>query len=296
MQQKVSHIIEAFESWAEGALRPGTVREYRRHFRSWLSFTSDIIVEELRAHHLLRWGKTWHQIQAVQRLFNWSCETAGLTTVNPFKRIKRPPLGERRRVLTRRQCLMLMRDSCWQFRDFLLGMRETLARPQEVRALRWEHLQWPGGARARALTLTGGGGMFVLDAYKARERRADPNRPRVILVSARLGRLLCRLSCGRPNLTGPVFMNTEGQAWTANALRLQMQRGRERLGLGVDHRGEQIVCYSFRHTMATQASAAGVKDRILAELMGHTSTRTTARYQHLDVEHLAQALRKVKLR
>jgi site-specific recombinase XerD len=34
-----------------------------------------------------------------------------------------------------------------------------------------------------------------------------------------------------------------------------------------------------------------VRDKVLAELMGHTNTRTTQRYQHLQAKHLADAIR-----
>src|SRR6185295_4351794 len=57
-------------------------------------------------------------------------------------------------------------------------------------------------------------------------------------------------------------------------------------GVGRDRHGETIVPYTFRHTAATLASAAGVRDRLLADALGHTETSTTARYQHLATEHI----------
>jgi len=52
---------------------------------------------------------------------------------------------------------------------------------------------------------------------------------------------------------------------------------------------EKVVAYTVRHSTATIAAAAGVRDRMLADIMGHASTRTTARYQHLQVSHLRDA-------
>jgi site-specific recombinase XerD len=75
-----------------------------------------------------------------------------------------------------------------------------------------------------------------------------------------------------------------------------MGRLRAKLGLGPDENGEQIVSYTLRHTAATRASARGVRDRVLAELMGHTSTSTTQRYQHLQADHLADAIRQANAR
>lgn len=296
MALTVQELIGSFLCWASNNLAPGTIREYRRHFDRFVAHNGNLQVSELRAHHVMLWGKTWHQIQAMQRLMNWACDQAELCDRNPFKKIKRPPIGERRRILQRPELLRLMRRSCRAFRDFLFGMRESLARPQEIRALCWEYLQWPGEAGTLRAALLAGQAVFVLDRYKAKDRRNDPNTPRIILVRPRLGRLLVRLLDGRGSIAGPVFLNCEGQPWSRNALRLQMRRLRRQTGLQRDHRGEHVVCYTLRHTMATAASASGVKDRILAELMGHTSTRTTARYQHLDVLHLATALATVKLK
>jgi site-specific recombinase XerD len=70
-------------------------------------------------------------------------------------------------------------------------------------------------------------------------------------------------------------------------------RLRDKVGLGPDENGEQVVAYTMRHTSATRASARGVRDRVLAELMGHTSTTTTQRYQHLQADHLAEAIKRV---
>ena len=58
---------------------------------------------------------------------------------------------------------------------------------------------------------------------------------------------------------------------------------------------ESIVTYSVRHSLATIAAAAGIRDRVLADIMGHTDTRTTARYLHLQVEHLRRAMEILEL-
>jgi integrase/recombinase XerD len=85
-----------------------------------------------------------------------------------------------------------------------------------------------------------------------------------------------------------LFLNSRGAPWTSSALRIAVRRACRRLGLDETH-GEKIVAYTIRHTAATAATVAGVRDRHLADLMGHSTTRTTARYQHLDVEHLRKA-------
>jgi site-specific recombinase XerD len=40
----------------------------------------------------------------------------------------------------------------------------------------------------------------------------------------------------------------------------------------------------------------GLRDRVLAELMGHSRTDTTERYQHLQDRHLHEAIRTASAR
>ena len=89
-----------------------------------------------------------------------------------------------------------------------------------------------------------------------------------------------------------MFLDSDGHPWTANAVRCRMRRLRAKLDFGPDENGEQVVAYTMRHTAATRASSRGIRDKVLAELMGHTSTMTTQRYQHLQADHLADAIRR----
>ena len=68
------------------------------------------------------------------------------------------------------------------------------------------------------------------------------------------------------------------------------------LTFGPDANGENVVAYTLRHTAATRACTSGVPDRVLADLMGHTSTDTTRRYQHPRLDDLARAIRQANTR
>lgn len=288
---QISELARLFFVYVEGRNSPGTIGYYRRHIDGFIVHVGDVEVSTLRKHHLLSWGRGWHQIQAVQRLLSWAHVDAELVDRNPFKGVKKPRIGSRKRVLSDRETARILRGAGRVFRDYLLAMRESIARPQEVVALRWSDLRWEHDHRDAESALLAGDAYFELAEYKSRERRADPDVPRIILVTPRLGRLLVRLRrrpCFDPS--GPVFLNSLGRPWTTNAARIRMWKLRARLGLGLDGRGEPVVCYTFRHTGATRKTIAGVPDRLLAEIMGHTSTRTTARYQHPARDHLREAL------
>ena len=296
MSVTLKSLRDDFLAWTIRFRKPKTVDNYRRYIDRFLDHVGDIDVTNLKPHHLLTWGSTWHEIQAIQRLFSWAHLDAELCDRNPFRRVKRPALGRRKRILDQPTLCLMLRTSPPEFRRFLIAMRETLARPQEVRGLCWEEIEWQRKPKDFEKAVTQGEALFVLEDYKARDRRLDPDAPRVIPISPRLGRLLVRLRAVNPNTTGPIFLNSRNKQYTNNAVRLRMRWLRRTLRLERDHRGENVVSYTLRHTMATRATARGVRDRMLADLLGHTSTRTTARYQHLQVEHLRDAMMSIHAR
>lgn len=56
------------------------------------------------------------------------------------------------------------------------------------------------------------------------------------------------------------------------------------------------ACFNdLRHTFASHLGEAGADERTIAELLGHTSTRTTWVYTHLSREHLKKAVEKLDL-
>jgi integrase len=230
-------------------------------------------------HDVELYNSNWHSVQAVLRLLNRGVKM-GLLSENPVRSVALPNPGQRQRILSPAELARLLRTADRDFRPFLLAMRHTIARPQEVRALQWKHLVYEPVP------------MFVLRDFKAKGRRKDKTGVRLIALDGRMLRLLNRLARKRrPSPDDFVFLNRDGVRRSANAVRCRMRRLRVKLGLGPDDNGEQVVAYTLRHSAATRASARGVRDRVLAGVMGHSSTLTTQRYQHLQADHLADAIR-----
>jgi integrase len=286
-------VYDLFAQWATRKLAAGTCRNYQRLLERWLSSLPSIDVDQLRAWHLITWADTWHELQAVKRVFHWAHEEAELLTRDPFKAVKLPPLGGRRRTITRGELVCLLRGSRRDFRLYLLGLWHTLARPQELRAITWEQLRWEGYPVGAIKALAAGNAWFELPEFKGRARRTDQAVIRIIPVPAALGRILGAAHSSAQVRRGVVLRSADGVAWTKEACRLRMQRLRQRVHLAGDNVGEPVVCYTLRHSGATEAAALGIRDRRLAELMGHASTRTTARYQHLQPADLLAAAREL---
>lgn len=274
LQKHYLHWLET--EVAAGRSRPRTLDYYRAELGSFVSEVGGRRkVETLIAWDLESRKRGWHRVQAVQRLFNWGV-AVGILSSNPFAGVKRPRRGERTRVLDRLELIKLLRGARRPLRDVLQAQRYTLARPQEPRQLIWANFRPDLKA-------------FVLDDFKGKGMRADGARFRVLPIAPRLERLLLRLQRRSASPDAHVFLNTRGNPWKANALSLAVRRLCDRLGLNVGQ-GERVVPYTLRHTAATLATANGVSDRLLAELLGHASTETTARYQHLSTEHLRRGV------
>lgn len=293
MQYSLSQLIALFLDWTAANRAAGTVTGYRRHLDAFAIHVAGVELAELRAHHLLTFGTTWHKIQAVQRLFSWSKNDAELIERNPFAHVRKPAPGGRRRILSLRELAALMRSVKRDFRTLLLTSRETLCRPQEVKALNWEDMHHDHTTRSIDEALENGSAFFRLTEFKARKRRRDPLATRIIPISRRLGRRILRLKRNTISQLGPILLTDRGRAWCKEKIRNRMRSARRRAHLVADARGEQICLYTLRHTMATLACAKGVSDRVLADLLGHSTTRTTARYQHLQVAHMIAAMRKI---
>lgn len=287
----LQELVNLFLEWSAKVHAKSTTEAYRHQLKKFSDRYGTRPVGELKAIHLQEFPRSWHLYQAVQRLFNWAKEEAEIIDKNPFNKLKRPPIGERRRILQQPVGAVLLRNARRHFRNLLIAYRETFARPQELRLAHWEDIQAVNGERDINTALLEGTACIVLVEHKTRYQQADGNKPRVILLSPRVGRLLVRLKRNQENPRGPIFLTTKGSAWSANAVRCCFRRLRRRIKLKPDRRGENVVAYTYRHTGATAAAAAGIRDRILAEILGHASTRTTARYQHLQVGHLQEVIK-----
>lgn len=283
-----AEVCSAFFLFNRQNRKPRTAEFYEGQLKRLLPKIGHIDAMDVRPYHLLDWRQTWHLIWSVQRLYSWAAAEMKMLPSNPLAELKRPDLGKRKRVLSPREIALALRASKRDFRRFILAARECVARPQEVRELEWSHLRWQGGFRERDAALRSGAAYFELAEYKGRERRKDPDEPRIIPISPRLGRLLARLARNR-SMCGLIFTTSKGKPWDRNSLRERMRRVRRRINVPLAVKGEKVVCYTLRHSGATNLAAAGMQTSVLQLLLGHADIKTTQRYLHVRKQHLLDA-------
>jgi integrase len=170
-----------------------------------------------------------------------------------IKRRKRPSAGAR-------------------FRQLLIFLRYTGARPGEASSLEWEDINLEKA-------------VIVLHRHKT-SRTQRVKKPRVIPLHPVVLKLLIHIR--RRGEPGPlVFLNHRQTAWNRSNLSLRVRRARAAAGVP----GEAKL-YGLRHGFGTRSILNGVDLKTLAELMGHTTTRMTEHYVHLvgHQAHLAAAM------
>jgi len=222
-----------------------------------------------------------HALIVIRRAFNWAIENDYLPmSRNSFNKLKLLPCNGRRRVATEEEYRKLLENcSDEAFRDVLVAMRFTCARPQDIYSLTWAMVDW----KSR---------MWVLTEHKGSRTATNP-KPRIIPMNTEVERVILERARSHGQ-NGCVFLNSEGKPWTKNALGLRMRRLRNRAGVGPDEHGEQFVLYTNRHTFLTQAGAdPNISQSTLAEIAGHTDPRTTSRYIHAQKLVVAEAARRV---
>jgi len=277
-----------------GDVAPATLRLYRLYVDRFAELHGDVHLVDVTPAIVRAWGKTYHPVQAVQRLMSWCHREARLIPTNPIEGMRKMSRGRRLRTVAPVDLVRLQRRSTSAFRYLVLALAESFARPHELRNVRWNQVCVAGLRPADEASIAAGRAFFFLDRFKGQARRSDSAAVRVIPISCRLGRLLVRLRRRNQDLDSYVFTNSRRSPWTVNAVRLSFRRLRRRAGLVADHRGENVVAYSLRHTAATAAVVAGVPIAEIAGAMGHSDIRMTNRYVHLSPSFLRSVLERLE--
>lgn len=225
---------------------------------------------DVRPRHLEGPHLTHHFARHAKQLFRWACDE-DLIPAYKLGKLETPPAGQRQRILSPSEYRRLRRAVKPQLAVFLFAMRHTLARPQELRELRWDEVD----IERRVIRKS---------EFKAKDRRRDGLCVRIIPLDRGMLTVLIKMAV---IAEGPlVFLNGHESAWTVQSIRNGVRRAADRAGLHDVPGTEKVNAYSIRHTAATSATRAGIRDAVLAKLMGHADTRMLARYQHLDAEEL----------
>ena len=222
-----------------------------------------------------------HAIISLKRCWNWGIENEYLPAKNPFSNLPLLHAEGRERIITDEEFRALLRNNTdVLFRQFLLMLRFTSARPGEIRKLTWTMVDWQNHR-------------LVISRHKT-ARTQKIRKPRIISIPPFIEGLLRWLQKRQGDQPQYCFLNSKKQPWTKDAVTQRMETLRRRAGIVVDENGENLVLYSNRHTYITAAaSTEGISGPLLQQLAGHTDPRTTERYAHLANREIQNAGQRV---
>lgn len=261
----VSYVLEEFLEWTQQHRSPKTYTWYRDFLNPFHLKYPTLNVDDLTPKHVTEWlttCTTWNDttknkaISALQRAFNWGKRNLDLKQ-NPIEGMEKPEAATRTQTISSEDVTLIF-DSVTdqEFRDIIEFSFECGCRPQEAKWLEARHVQLD---KSRCF-------------YAAAE--AKKRIPRAIYLSEKAEAILKRLMEEHP--TGPLFLNTRGNQWTADAIKCRFAQIEKRTG-------KRFFQYMFRHTWITEKLKAGVDSHVVAALAGHRDTKMIDRvYSHVS--------------
>jgi len=105
---------------------------------------------------------------------------------------------------------------------------------------------------------------------------AKGNKDRIVPLAKNLVPLLYKYWANR-QFTGYLFEGVNGGKYSSTSIHKVFQRAKEKAGVTV-----KCGVHVLRHSFATHLHERGVDIRIIQELLGHKSTRTTEIYTHVS--------------
>ena len=169
------------------------------------------------------------------------------------------------------------------FHDMIVFGLLTGLRPPELRELQRHHyMKDDEPSSPRGYGVPGGKAYLEFQQHKTAKSTREPAKRTVPLVPEAV-EILDR-QIGQHAWRRHVFLNEAGKPYTASVFRQRLKRWCERAGI------QPRPPYALRHTFGSLEAEADVNQAVLAQIMGHTQLRTTARYVNHNAEHHRKAV------
>lgn len=275
----------------------GTARKHSMH--SLLTLFSKEFgakrVRDVKPIDFLRWLKgnpSWksahsrrNTLKSIKAVFNWGVRM-DVIDKNPIQFVS-VPAGDRRRPVSDDEFQILLRHADPVFRRVLVFLRMTGCRPGELASMRWPDVDWAQNVvvlrRHKTVKKTGKPRVLYLTPVLVKLLRWLECRSVAHLHRAALARLNGSMPAAAVNGSAPaeyerVFLSSRGHRLSTQQLAKWFHELRQQAGLPAE-----CHCYGLRHAFATNALKRGVSIKLVAELLGHYSVRTTEYYTHASI-------------
>jgi len=218
-------------------------------------------IENLMAEHFegLKKSSRNRHITQLKAMFNWAIEE-GLITHNPAAKLKKVREVGRTRYLTTEEIQRLLAACGERLRLIVLFALHTGMRKGEIFDLKWFDVNM--GQRM----------VWVHTSHKG--------APKHIPLDETVMGVLERL----PRKNQYVFPSTWKGCTKTSDVKKGFKAALERAKI------EDFTFHDLRHTFASHLVMSGVRIEVVAELLGHSTTRMTQRYAHLAPDFKARSI------
>lgn len=248
-------------NWLEANATEGYYKENVKtinRFITYINGTADFVSEVSRddvetfLNTCYRADYAWnYALRQIRAFFNHGRERDWFDH-NPTKGIKFKGVDKKKKYIPPKEDLdKVIRYADWHDMIFLLTIKNTLARSNEIYNLKWEDIDF----RKRTVTLW------------TRKKRGGAKTPRTIPMTEELYQALRTLEKGR----GYVFVNPNTQERFIDKKKLL-------IGLCKEAKVKRFTLHAIRHYGASVLISKGVPLSDIQEILGHDNLMTTVRY------------------
>jgi integrase len=273
----INEVFGKFLTWCQRNREHSTYEFYRVHLQPFQQYIGPYkTVKQLRPWNVTKWlemkpdasANYQHNIiRAIKRALNWATRQ-GLCEPSQVAKMASPTPTPRDRVISQDEFDTIMSHIKDGFREYLTVLWATGARPKEIRIAEARHF-YDDSPEA---------GRLVFERVESKGKR----RRRVVHLTGESLEIVRKQA--DKYTTGPLFRSRNGEGWTKSAVSQRFQRLSKKTGI-------KCTSYVLRHAWATRQLRAGkLTDTQVARLMGHTSTRMLAVYEHLSDDDLRGAM------
>jgi integrase len=302
-QSQVQFVLEQYMQWVQRCRATNTFKKSRNFIQNFVEMFGHIRVCDLKLSHVEEWLQAGMQLRRHEKAKKWCrwgpssrriaigvlvgalrwAVKQGILTRNPLPPIERPPAVSRAGtcIITDDMHRLLLRCAEQRrrkgYRDYLVALYETGARPSEIACLEARHYR---KTRTYACWV-----IEPNDPGPGANKLAYLGRRRVIYLSETLQEMVEELNRLHP--TGPIFPNESGLHFTLAALEVRFQNFRKRINREAEKNGlprpfpPGVSLYGYRHRFVTDWLEAGKPVGHLAELLGTSMAMIQKHYSHL---------------
>lgn len=292
---RVADVIEQYlaakdQEHAAGFVGPRAVEKARRYCEAFCKDFGALSLDQCRRGDLKRFltmhpeyrsPHTKHDAAgAVVTCFRWAADN-DVIQICPYSKPRDLPTPQPREPITPAEVRAMLvharthgyRAARRAFRLILWFLWETGCRTCEARALTWEQYDDERGCFELAGKTTRKTGRKRLLVLSRRAWRLVRWLRRAAVAAAQTPGMMAAEVPAAPALRGYVFVNGQGRQWTRYRLSEAFRANADAAGVRAE-----VSAYCSRHGFTCARLEAGVGERQLADVLGHSSTRYVAWY------------------